>query len=62
MEKIMNLFKANTTEAYYKPTLVSNVSRRGKELRKPKTHKEKNKKQLEDNTIKNVRNLFILKK
>lgn len=44
MEKIMNLFKANTTEAYYKPTLVSNVSRRRKELRKPKIHKEKNKK------------------
>ena len=41
MKKIMNLFKTNTTAAYYKPALVSNVSRCRKELRKPKIHKEK---------------------
>ena len=61
-KKVMSLFKTNTTEGYCKPTLVSNAYRRRKELKKPKIHKEKIKKWLEDNTIKNISNLFILKK
>ena len=58
----MSLFKSNTTEDYYKQTPVNNVYRGGKEPRKPKTHKEKLKQQSEDNIIKDVRNLFKLKK
>ena len=53
----MSLFKTNTTNDYSEPTRVNNVHRGGKKPRKPKK-----KKLLEDNIIKNVRNLFKLKK
>ena len=56
-DNIMSLFKTNTTEDFSKPTSVNNVYGGVKKQRKPKI-----KKQLEENIIKDVRNLFSLKK
>ena len=56
-DKIMGLFKTNTTNDYNKATHVSKVYGGGKNPRKPKLRK-----QSEDNIIKNVTYLFRLKK
>ena len=50
-DKVMSLFKKNTTKVYSRLTRVNNVHERGKKPRKPEI-----KKPSEDNTIKNVRN------
>ena len=56
-DQIMYLFKTNSTKQYSKPKHAKNVYGIGKKLRKLKI-----KKQSEDNIIKNIRNLFWLKK
>ena len=48
----MNLFKTNTVKNYYEPTHGD-----GEVPRKPKN----NKKELEDNIIKDIRKLFLTK-
>ena len=53
----MSLFKIKTTKDYSKPTCAKNVHRGEKKPRKTKI-----KKRSEDNIIKDVRNLFRLKK
>ena len=54
-DKIISLSKPNTTKDYNKPTRDKNLYGGGKNPREPK-------KQSEDKIIKNVRNLFRLKK
>ena len=56
-DKIMSLFKTNTIKNYRKPTRAKNLYVTGK---KPRKLKRKN--QSVDNIIKNVKNLFSLKK
>ena len=58
---VVNLFKTNTIEDYYKPARVNNDYRGGKEPRKPKK-KEEIKKRWKDNIIKDVRDLLRPKK
>ena len=55
-DKIMSLFKTNTTKDYSKPTRFKNAYRGRKKPRKQKIKKQ------EDRIIKNIRNLFKLKK
>ena len=54
---IMSFFKIKTTKDYSKPTRVENVHECGKKPTKLKLQK-----QFEDNIIKNIRNIFRLKK
>ena len=58
-DKIMSLLKTNTTKDYNKPTRVNNVFGGGKKPRKLKIKKES---ESGNNIIKDVRNLFRLKK
>ena len=61
-EIITSLFKLNITEYYDKLTLVNIVYKSRKEQRKRTRAKwKKTTKQLEDNIIKDVRNIFRLK-
>ena len=55
-DKVMSLFKTNTTKDYSKLTRVKNVYGGGKKSRKPKIQN-----QSEDKMMKNMRNLFRLK-
>ena len=54
---LKTIFKTNTTKIYSKPTCVNSVY-----CGRHKPRKRKIKKQSKDNIIKNVRNLFGLKK
>ena len=54
-DQIMNLF--TKTKAYSKTKLVKTVYRSGKKISKSKIQKQN-----EDNIIKNIRNLFKIKK
>ena len=57
----MSRFKTKTTKIYSKVTCVNSVYNRAPKLRKLKIKKKKKKKS-KDNIIKNVRNLYRLKK
>ena len=59
-DKVMRHFKTNTAKDYSKPKRVNNVYRG----RRKKTHtkKQKYKRQSKDSVIKNIRNIFKIKK